>query len=75
MTSARSESQVRGPFQLGEWKVEPSLNKITKNGLVRKVTPKAMQVLVCLADRPSGLLSHQELLRTVWPTRLSAKRP
>ena len=48
------------------WRVVPERNLIFgMNGPIR-VEPKIMAVLLCLASRPGSLVSHAELIRSVW---------
>jgi TolB-like protein/DNA-binding winged helix-turn-helix (wHTH) protein/tetratricopeptide (TPR) repeat protein len=54
-------------FTLGPWLVQPSLNAADRNGTTSHVTPKAMEVLVCLAQHAGEPVTKEELLRTVWP--------
>ena len=42
--------QVDGDFRIGEWLVSPALNQISRNGTSARVEPKAMRVLVYLAE-------------------------
>lgn len=57
---------MQGHFRLGPWLVQPSLNTVSRNDRVVRLTPKVMQVLVCLVEHAGEPLSKQELLRTVW---------
>ena len=57
---------VGGDFKLGEWLVCPTLNQIGSNGSSMRVEPKAMQVLVYLAEHP-GVVSKEQLITSVWP--------
>lgn len=52
---------------VGEWTVEPDLNRLTRGDTVVSVEPKVMNVLVFLADRPGEVLSKEEVIRSVWP--------
>jgi Tol biopolymer transport system component/DNA-binding winged helix-turn-helix (wHTH) protein len=57
------------PFLLGEWRVEPSLNQITRlerGSSPQRLTPKAMEVLLALVDRKGELSTREELLERVW---------
>jgi len=58
---------VEGNFRVGEWLIEPTLNSISANGDAKRLEPKIMQVLVCLAERPGALAPKEQLLRAVWP--------
>src|SRR4051794_35281987 len=55
-----------GTFQVGDWTVEPALNHLSAAGKTVKLEPKAMAVLVYLANRPGEVLSRETLLSTVW---------
>ena len=67
-TVSEAEHRIATPFRLGEWTVEPALNRITREGEVVRLEPRAMEVLVCLAGRPGLPLSRHELLDAVWRT-------
>jgi len=54
-------------FGLGPWQVQPDLNQLVRRGEMRHVTPKAMDLLVCLARREGRLVSKDEIHREVWP--------
>ena len=53
-------------MQIGDWTVEPALNQLSAMGKTVKLEPKAMAVLVYLADRPGQVVSRDELLAAVW---------
>jgi DNA-binding winged helix-turn-helix (wHTH) protein len=53
-------------FRLGEWLVEPTLNRISQNGASRHLEPKVMQVLVCLAEEQGRVVGKQKLMEKVW---------
>jgi TolB-like protein len=46
--------------------VDPKLDEICKDGHTIKLEPKAMQLLICLAERAGEVLSVEELLDRVW---------
>jgi len=54
------------PLQVGDLRVEPSLDEITRNGRTVKIERKAMQLLLCLARNPGRVVSVDELLEEVW---------
>ena len=54
-------------FQVGDFVVEPDLNRITRGNAAVSVEPKVMDVLVCLAERPGEVFTREEILRRVWP--------
>jgi DNA-binding winged helix-turn-helix (wHTH) protein/Flp pilus assembly protein TadD len=53
-------------FRLGRWVVQPSLNSITLNGTITRLEPKAMEVLVCLAEHAGNVVSKEQLIGKVW---------
>jgi len=56
------------PFTLGEWLVQPQLNRLSRpsDGDVQ-LEPKMMDVLVCLARSPGDVVSREALIDAVWP--------
>src|SRR4029077_10481958 len=58
---------MNGDFRVGTWLVQPGLNTISQNGTTRQLKPKAIEVLVCLAQHPGETLPKEQLLKTVWP--------
>jgi Tol biopolymer transport system component/DNA-binding winged helix-turn-helix (wHTH) protein len=59
-------ASLPGPFLLGDWRVEPSLNELRRGSTSSRITPKAMEVLVVLAARGGDAVSRDELLDSVW---------
>jgi transcriptional activator of cad operon len=53
-------------LQIGEWRVDPSLDQITRDGKAVKLEPRAMRVLVCLAEHAGQVVTVDQLLDTVW---------
>jgi DNA-binding winged helix-turn-helix (wHTH) protein len=60
-------------FRLGEWLVEPSLNKLSRGGQTVQLRPKLMDVLAFLASRPGGVVSQEEILESVWSREFIAE--
>ena len=54
-------------LQVGDWTVDPPLNQLSAPGKTVKLEPKAMAVLVHLAQRPGEVVSREALLAAVWP--------
>lgn len=54
-------------WQIGKWRVEPAVNEIARDGESARIEPKAMEVLVLLADRAGQVVGREELLSAVWP--------
>ncbi|MEO8465409.1 MAG: winged helix-turn-helix domain-containing protein [Gammaproteobacteria bacterium] len=68
------ESQPMAPnglsnrdFWVGEWRVEPHLSTIQRGDETVHVTPRAMAVLVYLADAAGNVVSRNAILDAVWP--------
>ena len=55
------------PFWVGEWIVQPSLNRFSRNGEEVRVEPKVMQVLEVLAETPGEVVTRETLVARVWP--------
>ncbi|MGD0578439.1 MAG: transcriptional regulator [Bryobacteraceae bacterium] len=54
-------------FRLGAWLIRPELGSLVGDGRASHLTPKAMDVLVCLARRQGQVVSKEEIRREVWP--------
>src|SRR3989454_9093528 len=54
-------------LRVGDWTVEPDLNQLSTQGRAVKVEPKAMAVLLHLADRPGQVVGREALLAQGWP--------
>jgi TolB-like protein len=52
---------------IGDWLVEPTLARVSRGGEIQRVTPRAMAVLVCLAEAGGAVVSRNDLLDAVWP--------
>lgn len=63
---APSSSSPPSPFLVGEWRVEPSLDQISRVDRVVKLEPRTMRLLVILAQRPGELVTPDELFASVW---------
>ena len=53
-------------FYLGEWLVEPRLNRVSQGRRTVLIEPKVMQVLACLAAKPGEVIDRERLLEKVW---------
>ena len=53
-------------FRVGQWRVDPALNEISRDGTTVKLEPRTLRVLVCLAERAGEVVSVNQLLDTVW---------
>jgi DNA-binding winged helix-turn-helix (wHTH) protein len=53
-------------FRIGSWRVDPYKSVIERNSHRVRVEPKAMQVLVYLANRGGEVVEREEILGSVW---------
>jgi TolB-like protein/DNA-binding winged helix-turn-helix (wHTH) protein/Tfp pilus assembly protein PilF len=53
-------------FRVGQWRVEPALDEISRDGTTVKLEPRTMRVLLCLAEHAGSVVSVNQLLETVW---------
>src|ERR1700734_4201819 len=53
-------------LRIADLRVDPALDEICKAGHTIKLEPKAMQLLICLAERAGEVVSVEELLDLVW---------
>jgi DNA-binding winged helix-turn-helix (wHTH) protein/TolB-like protein/tetratricopeptide (TPR) repeat protein len=60
------ENGAAGAVRIGEWLVEPTLNRLSRGETVVHVRPKAMDVLALLAQRPGQVVSRESIIDTVW---------
>lgn len=58
----------RAPFRVGDWLVEPDLDRISRGEERRTLRPRVTELLVCLAERPGELASREHLVDGVWQT-------
>ena len=57
---------MEGDFQVGRWLIQPKLNTISGNGKTAHVEPKAMQVLVFLAEHAGDVMAKERIIQAVW---------
>ena len=53
-------------FHVGPWRVQPQLNTIANGNRESRLSPKAMDVLVYLAQKSGQVVSKEELFRDLW---------
>ena len=56
----------RTAFRIGDWRVAPALDEISRDGVTAKLEPRTMRVLVCLAEHAGEVVSVEQLLDAVW---------
>jgi TolB-like protein/DNA-binding winged helix-turn-helix (wHTH) protein/Flp pilus assembly protein TadD len=57
---------VEGDIQVGRWLVQPKLNSISGKDKTAHVEPKAMQVLLYLAEHAGDVMPKGRIMQAVW---------
>jgi TolB-like protein len=71
-TDAATIAVGGGSFRLGEWVVEPSLNRVSAGGRSVQIEPRTMDVLAYLAARAGRVVPREEILDAVWQRQFVA---
>src|SRR5262245_16055412 len=53
-------------LRVGDWLLDPAMNQISRGAKVERLEPKAVEVLVALAQRAGQVVSRETLLSEVW---------
>ena len=53
-------------FRVGEWLVEPSLDRLSRDGTVLRLRPQLIDMLVLLAQHAGRTISKEAILAKVW---------
>jgi TolB-like protein len=61
-----SSSAGQSLLRIADLRVDPTVDEICQAGHTIKLEPKAMQLLICLAERAGEVVSVEELLDLVW---------
>jgi len=64
--SNKPDISLDASFWVGDWKVEPSLGRLSRGQTTVKVEPKVMTVLICLAQAAGDVISREELEAAAW---------
>ena len=64
--TAAFDPQTLDRFWINSAIVEPPLHQIRLHGILHRVEPRVMRVLLCLAARPGEVLTREALLNAVW---------
>ncbi len=67
--SAGKPSLARG-FRLGAWQVRPDLCTLETDGRSVQLEPKAMGVLLCLAQHAPHVVTREQFIEEVWSGRI-----
>ena len=62
-------------FWLGEWQVTPLRGVLHRDGESRRLTPKAMDLLLCLLRNHGDVVERDALLDEVWQGRAQSDEP
>jgi len=54
------------PFRIGDWRIDPVLDEISRHDRRIKLEPRMMRLLCRLAEKPGEVVSLNELLDHVW---------
>ena len=68
--NTRDEAIEEAPpaaLKVGEWRVAPALNQISRAGECVRMEPKAIELLVFLAQCRGEVFSREALLTALWP--------
>ena len=60
-------------FRLGDWVVEPPLNRVSRGERTVHVRRQLIDLLVFLASRPGQVVPKEEIFRAVWPGQFVAE--
>ena len=62
-------------FKLGKWHVRPLRGVIQSEERTERITPKAMDVLLCMAQRPGDVVDRATFIDEVWDGRAFSDDP
>jgi len=69
--SLRQRDELRS-FRVGDWLVEPNLNRLSRGDETVRLDLKSMDLLRCLAENAGEVVSTQELVDRVWQVEVVA---
>ena len=55
-----------GDFRIGDWLVQPNLNRIVRDDQEVRVEPKAMEVLAYLGENADNVVPKSKIIQQVW---------
>jgi adenylate cyclase len=59
-------SKDQSILRIGTWRVDPTLDEMSKDGRTVKLERRTMQLLMCLAEHSGQIVSVEQLLDEVW---------
>jgi transcriptional activator of cad operon len=57
---------LESEFFVGEFRVNPALDQVSREGVTTKLEPRTMRLLICLAEHAGQVVSVEQLLDLVW---------
>jgi cholera toxin transcriptional activator len=64
---AMSQNHANGIFRFGVYEADPNSGELRKSGVRLRVQEQPFQVLMLLLDRPSEVVTREELCQKLWP--------
>ena len=61
---------MKPELTIGEWDIDPIEGQIRRAGETRHLRPKAMAVLMCLAEKPGEMFERDDIIQQVWGREL-----
>src|SRR4051812_20011922 len=61
------EKSTTAKIRVGAWNVDPVLCQMTREGETVRLEPRALRLLLCLAEHAGDIVSADDLLIHVWP--------
>ncbi len=65
--TTNSAERGRLPFHVGRWRIDPASREASDGVAVRRLSPRALRVLIALAYAHGHVVTRGELLDFVWP--------
>jgi TolB-like protein/DNA-binding winged helix-turn-helix (wHTH) protein/Flp pilus assembly protein TadD len=72
MSSTTETVSSLRPFRVGDWLVEPSLNRLSSDDATAQLDLKSMELLLCLAEHAGEVVPTQQLVDSVWQVEVVA---
>jgi DNA-binding winged helix-turn-helix (wHTH) protein len=69
-----TDQKVKQLYEFGPFRVDPEKELLLRGSKTVPLTPKTFQVLLVLVRHSKEVVTKDDLMKMVWPTRLS-KRP
>lgn len=60
------DSELLQGFRLGDLLIEPLQGRVSGHGRSAHLPPKAVEVLLCLAQSPGEMITRKTLLKRAW---------